>query len=262
MSKKTALIIGINSYKSFPLRGCVNDGEAMREILIEKYDFKGENIQFIKDESATSQAILDSLDLIAKNASDGDNIVFFFAGHGTQIPKFAEGEIDGKNEALVPYDMNINSLISDDVIYQKLLEPFSGRNNISVAAIFDCCHSGTILRDLGYDTLSGEPYFYAVNRCIPNFFLFDADLSRDVILNINGLSACQDDETAADLRYTPDGGVSRGAFSYSLHKIISSNPSITYGDLNNIIGSKIKEVSKHKQNPSFILPDPSKSIFS
>ncbi len=75
-----------------------------------------------------------------------DEIVFFYSGHGAQIPEYGEdNEPDRTTESLVPYDFDWTPehAITDDRIYSLYSQlPYDTR----LAMIFDCCHSGGIHR--------------------------------------------------------------------------------------------------------------------
>lgn len=263
MTKK-ALLVGINSYKKAPLRGCVNDANAMRTILKELFGFHSSNIKVLFDHAATSSAIRKGIAQLVSSASNGDTVVFFFAGHGAQIGIGAPDEADEKDETIVPVDMSYKNLISDNYIYENLVRPFEDKN-ASLTAIFDCCHSGTILRDVTFDPITGEPVVEVLNRCLPDFFLIDQLTTRSLglAMPVNGLSACKDDETAADLRNVNGTGVARGAFSYAFHKLIKARPDITYGEIEDRILDEIRLVSpKHKQTPQLQLVDAEQGVFT
>ena len=54
-----AVVIGINDYAKWPkLSYAVNDAKGVRELLVEKFRFKPENIQVLLDSEATRERIL------------------------------------------------------------------------------------------------------------------------------------------------------------------------------------------------------------
>jgi len=82
---KKALLIGINKYKpdlNADLRGCINDVENMRAILVDIYKFNPENIRIVLDDRATKKSIEDRLYWLTDNPMEGDELVFHFSGHG------------------------------------------------------------------------------------------------------------------------------------------------------------------------------------
>ena len=47
MENRYAMIIGINDYEKEPLDFCVNDAKEIKQLFIEKADFREENIHMI-----------------------------------------------------------------------------------------------------------------------------------------------------------------------------------------------------------------------
>ena len=95
---KRALLIGIDDYKATQisdLRGCVNDVELMRSILIDRFEMSPENIEVLKDAQATRQGIIEAIQkrLIAK-AQAGDVVILRYSGHGSQMLDASQDEID------------------------------------------------------------------------------------------------------------------------------------------------------------------------
>ena len=78
-----ALIIGINNYSDpaiTSLDNPITDAEALYNVLTTKYTFDKKNIQFLKD--AKRDDIIYSLDHLARNVTENDNLLIFYAGHG------------------------------------------------------------------------------------------------------------------------------------------------------------------------------------
>ena len=56
-----ALIIGINKYDSLnDLEYAVNDAKSIKEVLIQKFSYKEENITLLLDKQATKDGIMDA----------------------------------------------------------------------------------------------------------------------------------------------------------------------------------------------------------
>ena len=156
--KRRALLIGISTYnqeetnRSFPnLPPVRNDLRAM-EILLSSppYDFE---ILKLQDEEATRERILLEINrFLIDGAESGDVSVLYFSGHGSQVINSLGGEIDGKDESLVPYDV-IRPVTKrselKDIRDKELDELFSkaASKGIKITAIFDSCHSGSIGKD-------------------------------------------------------------------------------------------------------------------
>jgi hypothetical protein len=155
MSKK-ALLVGINEK---PLRGCINDVKAMRDLLVDLYGFQADGIRMLTDREATTQAIVDGLDWLAQGGSDQAVRVFHYAGHGHSLPDENGDEPDGKDEALAPYDHRACGYLIDDKL-GELYDRFGANSNLTL--IMDSCHSGTSQRGPEED----DVYY----RFIPNTY--------------------------------------------------------------------------------------------
>ena len=132
MATKKALLVGINVYKTpkHNLKSCVNDINNFSELLRSKYDFKSDDIYMVQDVYATLVNIQGCLELLFMDAVRGDQIIFYFSGHGYQTIK--EGVL---RECLVMSDETF--LFDDELIkYTDKIPP-----NI-LTVIIDSCHSG------------------------------------------------------------------------------------------------------------------------
>jgi hypothetical protein len=118
----------------------------MSEVL-QELGFDPGDIRVVLDDRATAKGVLDRLEWLLDDPRDGDVRVFFYSGHGAQLPNYgAEGEVDHKAECLVTYDFDWSPerSITDDQfveLYSQL--PYG----MTFAAILDCCHSGGMTRD-------------------------------------------------------------------------------------------------------------------
>ena len=146
--RRLALLVGINRYPdtAHRLEGCGNDVFLMSAVL-QECGFEPEGIRVVLDDRATTANILDRLRWLIDEVPEGGVRLFFYAGHGAQIPAYAPyTEADHLDECLVPYDFDWTKAhaISDDRfadLYGQL--PYGCR----FVAIFDCCHSGGLARE-------------------------------------------------------------------------------------------------------------------
>lgn len=103
--QRWAVLIGINDYGFSPLRGCVNDVNAMHALLVEHLAFRPENIITLIDAAATKGAILQTIaDL---TVAPTDTVLIFFSGHA--YTQHAEGY-------LIPHDFNNDDQSAASVI--------------------------------------------------------------------------------------------------------------------------------------------------
>ncbi|HPA19129.1 MAG TPA: caspase family protein [Verrucomicrobiae bacterium] len=147
---RRALLVGINEYPDPTKRldGCVNDAFLMSATL-QECGFAAEDIRLVTDSRATARGIRRRLEWLLGGAADGDQRVFFYAGHGSQLAGYGAGEtIDRLDECLVPWDFDGSreTAICDDDFFDLYAQLPYG---VHFAAIFDCCHSGGMARPAG-----------------------------------------------------------------------------------------------------------------
>lgn len=190
--KKCALLVGINyTGTSAALQGCENDVKVMSEYLISKRGYAPSNITTLTEDTArkaTGVNIIHSLGvLVTKAHSAGLQEIFIhYSGHGSYTRDTSRDEVDGRDETIVPLDYNTGGMITDDQLHEFMeLVPSSCR----VIALFDCCHSGTIL-DLKW-RYEGE-----IGRVDGRNYLENPN--SKVVSNVVMLSGCKDDQTSAD----------------------------------------------------------------
>lgn len=146
--KQRALLVGINDYPdpADRLEGCVNDTFQMSSVL-QELAFQPEDIRVTLNERATAKELRDRLEWLLEGIRPGDVRLFYYSGHGAQIPGYGErGEADHINECLVTHDFDWTldrTLIDDDFmeLYSQL--PYDSH----FVAILDCCHSGGMTRN-------------------------------------------------------------------------------------------------------------------
>lgn len=111
----------------------------MTRILLEK----GYNVATLSDGHSkwykpTYEIIMLALEDLISNKKAGDNLVFYFSGHGTQENDGGRDERDGLDECIVSSDWRA---ISDNTLRDTFERVPDG---VSCTAIMDCCHSGTL----------------------------------------------------------------------------------------------------------------------
>jgi hypothetical protein len=138
--RKLALCVGIDTYPTAPLAGCVNDARLWQDTL----SALGFEVKTLFNEQAARDGLLTGMRELFEGARSGDEIVFQFAGHGTQVDDSGDGdpadrEDDGKDEALCPHDFAAGPLVLDDEIAALINGVATG---VRVTMFMDCCHSG------------------------------------------------------------------------------------------------------------------------
>jgi hypothetical protein len=210
--KKNALLVGINYIgTSNQLRGCINDIHSVKSRLTTT----GFTCQVLTDETIvkpTRNNILNSFKTLLMNAVAGDMLFFQYSGHGTYLRDTNGDESDRRDEALVSVD---NRGVLDDELKTLLIQYL--KKDVTLFALFDCCHSGTIL-DLKFqymDSLNG-----------------DADVVYPKHLATAGkvymISGCTDQQTSADAFIN---NMAQGAMTWSWLESLKKNPTGTWRDL-------------------------------
>ena len=156
LARRWALLVGISDYPPAgpgggDLPASAKDAERMRDLLVGSFGFDASRITLVLDGEATSARLDRELTALADRAGPDDAVLFYYCGHGTQVPDLDGDEEDGWDEALATADPrpallttadSLKLVLSDDRI-AELLARFKTRN---VTVIFDSCHSGTAVR--------------------------------------------------------------------------------------------------------------------
>lgn len=158
---RRALLVGINRYEPTAgkapqnaardrftfadLKGPVNDVEGMQAVLITRWQFPQEGITLLKDRTAGREQILGALRRLIEQSAAGDVLLFYYAGHGSQMDNSLSPEADKKDETLVPADAAAGA---SDIRDKELARLFNQAvdKGVFLTAIYDSCHSGSILR--------------------------------------------------------------------------------------------------------------------
>lgn len=146
-----AVLVGINDYRYFgvrDLRYSESDVELMRDTLTRYCGVPAENMRVLLGRAATRREIGLAIRVwLAEVAGPDDRVLFYFAGHGTQLQDDNGDEEDGLDEALWAWDTGVLDLtwVRDDDL-NRWMSFVKAREKV---VILDCCHSGTGSRFLG-----------------------------------------------------------------------------------------------------------------
>ncbi|RYZ53648.1 MAG: hypothetical protein EOP49_06880 [Sphingobacteriales bacterium] len=264
-----ALIVGINHYdRSIALEGgvafgqlsgCVGDAEKIKAFL-ESQEGYALHIKTLFDKEATKEAVVKGFEKHLAQAGEGDIVLFYYSGHGTQ--EWADKEVwkaesDGRLECLACYyerGEEENFLLADKEL-RYLLQPLSA-SGAHVVAMFDCCHSGDNTRN---GTFARTAFDNAVEKRIPwsfkqrpwEHFVFSKKLSRDEVkkqgeakalpegLHVQ-FSACESDESAMEV-----GG--EGVFTKALMEtLMAADGEVTYQALRSRVRQYLRNLYEQK----------------
>jgi hypothetical protein len=225
---RRAFLVGINNYqpkepiKKTPcrkkwknLRGCINDVEAIKGILVSRFYFKQGDIHVLKNEEATRNNILSGIEThLIEEAVPGDVCVFYYAGHGSRVKNSKSKEPDKKDETLVPADWyrGVGDIRDKELkkLFNRILDK---KANLTV--IIDACHSGSISRGI---PVKVDYRFMPENECDvaepPDKAKEPAERGALII------SAARDFQRAAEIE--DENGNWYGLFTWALIKVLRS----------------------------------------
>jgi hypothetical protein len=167
-AEQRALIVGVGRYVTpgIDLPGIDLDVERMRETL-NRMGFSDSQIRTVTNEEATSTRVIAEMSGWLRNGVQaGDRVVFYYSGHGSQVPDANGDEDDGVDEVLVTHDMqrarrNGRATLTGVVVDDQIDEMVAKNPSRNVLLIVDACHSGTVSRSFSLKnrSLTSEPVF-------------------------------------------------------------------------------------------------------
>src|SRR3954463_10615632 len=251
--QKWALLIGIDRYPNFcQLSGCVNDVVAMRQVLVDNFDFTESNIAQLLNEEATQESIRASLERLLLRVGKDDILLVQFSGHGSRMRDREGDEPDGWDETIVPFDSGRKKLpnrdISDDETYLWLQRLAAITPNVTL--IFDSCHAGGITRDPFGDSGRSVPPDERPVRELP-----PSPIPRGTVLKSRAddgpsgwlptsrsytlFAGCQSDERSHEV-WTDKKGHTQGVLTYFLTRaLVKTRPGNTYRDVFEAIAPQV-----------------------
>ena len=238
-----ALVVGIDVYPDprDRLSGCTNDARAIAAFLESRIAHPQLSLKVLLNQDATRQALIDGFRTHLGQATAGDTVLFFFAGHGSQerAPEiFWRIEPDHLDETLVCHDSRTpGSWDLADKELALLIHEVAARQP-HVVVVLDCCHSGSGTRAAQWNDV--------VRRCQTDVRERPAEAFLAGVLGTSAggrtrgdsgwdtpaagrhvlLAACRDDQEAKEY-FTPT--ERRGAFSWFLLETLQNGRStLTY----------------------------------
>ncbi len=150
--RRLALIVGVGQYKSpnIPdLPGPPQDANRFYELLtgLNGYGFPKENVCVLRDAEATTEGFKKYFSsALINRARPQDEVVFYYAGHGSQTSDKNGDEQDGMDETFVLHDSRSDGIkdFTDDEFDSLLTSLHEKTQQITV--FLDSCNSGTAMR--------------------------------------------------------------------------------------------------------------------
>jgi hypothetical protein len=262
---RRALCVGINEFKSLPmsswLNGCVNDAIDLSKAL-RGLGFPPRNVVVLRDKQATKKKVMSALTSMVRASTPGDQLVFTFSSHGTQVPSAPNDpdEPDGLDEAFACHDIrqdgdswDRNTVIIDNELHDLFATVPEG---VLVEVLLDTCHSGTGLKDL--DDIQQAMLMGRRPRFLPPPTPRGLDRARAIraaappaqdkkslreLTKVNGaakpvlFAACRPDQTASDATFS---NRPNGAFTYLFLQALAEDGNRTRSQLASAVTRGLK----------------------
>ena len=135
-----ALIVGINDYEHVRgLNYAVEDALAIKNMLINDYGFKRNNVRVLTNSEATGSNIKKELHSLVKSVGENDRVVFYFAGHGETETLGIEG---GDMGFLIPADGDADDLYLTAIPMDELKRISNWSKAKHMLFLVDACYGG------------------------------------------------------------------------------------------------------------------------
>ena len=156
-----ALLIGINIYSNLPVQYqldyAVDDVKALKEVLVEQYQFPESNITILTNEQATRQGITRAMGRLTDSSKIkfDDRVLIYFSGHGQTVP--LPSPHDGEMGFILPCDAEVDmSDVANPSAYFSTCLAMSMLRELAnlipakhVLFLIDACYSGLAIRGKG-----------------------------------------------------------------------------------------------------------------
>ena len=201
----------------------------------------------LTDACATRAAVLKALDDQIKASSRGDTLIFYFAGHGSQVyDDQVFDQASQHNDTIMPTDARKPGASEPTDILDRELRDVIDRAtsaDVNVVTIFDSCNSGTATRG---DIADGE------GRSAPPLRVTSVrPATRSRGIGRGGgyrvhFAAAADGEVA---REVGGAGVRSGVFTSALSQTLAAMPNASFADMAAEVRLKVSEGGHSLQTP-------------
>jgi hypothetical protein len=240
-----AVIVGISDYMNFgpeiggDLPGARNDARDFRDVLIAQKGFQPANIHMVLDGEATRERIVSELGTwLPSVVKPGDLVVFYFAGHGSQMWDTNGDEEDGLDETICPTNV-VKGDTKNDIPDDELNGLLKGIPTDNIVVVLDNCHAGSgtravtpFARPRSLDRVATTDVAKPANATAGQPVTSAApDAAPASVLEI---AAAQADEVAVDAEWPGEDGAPsthNGAFTRSFVRNLWQAPGASYEEI-------------------------------
>ncbi|MFI9202767.1 caspase family protein [Streptomyces sp. NPDC053048] len=274
-----ALLVGINEYPNpaNDLNSCVKDSEAIRKLLIERFEFTDQGIRVRHNSAATLETVRKDLAWLVEDAQPGERRVFYQSSHGYRYDKNPGTKPKVLTDVLCLYDR----FLEDKELDNRSLGVPPG----VLTVILDACHAGGMDKDYvdaqgvsrvtkvkRYVAHAGADEEYPeIKKFVPmsmpySQYVTDARVQHflpgraappvpmKAATELDGVlfAACQDTQTAAAGSQATD---YLSAFTFALVGALgeTANASLSLGELRDRVAQRLDRL-KFEQHPKVSAP--------
>jgi len=177
-----ALLIGVSDYadeRIIDLEGPQNDVAALKNVLIDTWQFPANNITTLLNEQATEESILKAVEQLKSSSKSGDALFIYFSGHGTSARDNTLGaqlHLPNGSGAIVAHDFSPEEFIGQNSINHSNREDgvIVGRSDLrplfdelnesrTLFVAFDACFAGNSARGVNSEYTPHNKRFVSIN---------------------------------------------------------------------------------------------------
>lgn len=253
------------------LNGCVNDANSILGLLTKQYGFKESNIRKSFDKDANGKNFIDNIRWLATTAKAGDNVVFFYSGHGAQVQNDKAKEPDPADKIDESIVLADGTLVIDDLFDE--LNAILSNNGVNFTVVFDSCFSGGMSRDFMINGRPARTKFIQAKQVGKNYKPITRALLNAARPQISGgairnramdakgttawFYASKESEPSVDLGGV-EGSPAHGLFTLLLSTVLEEQPKAPAGALVDAINEFATEKG-FKQGPNTEFSSPARA---
>ena len=296
--ERYAVLVGVGQYPhledSLRLRGPLNDTRLAHDYLLHNQGFKQDHIVWLSDDAPTPPQrahILAALTNLDKKLQEGDFVLLHFSGHGSRQPAKSDAteELDGYDEIFLPADVAawnkdigfVENAITDDEI-GAFIRSYRSKG-ADVWVIFDSCHSGTMTRGVGDDSVRmrkvstsalGIPERQAdvvrmrggstppAGPQAPAFIDDSSDTERGMLIAFSAAHASEEAPEMLLPKRSKQQREQRGLLSHTIYTQLSRFPGVSYRQLAQLITDRYSSLPWSRTRPQFYGTDMDRVVFN
>lgn len=155
--RRLALIVGVSKYQNpaIDLAYASRDAQALYDLLtsttLGPSAFQPRDVHLLLDENATTTGIKTGLNSFLQSATEGDFVLFYFAGHGMPNPNRIQ------DLYLLTHDTDPDNIAGTGLLMRHVREALAQVRARDVLILTDACHSAGIAAPAGIRSVRVNP---------------------------------------------------------------------------------------------------------